>query len=591
MLSIHLRRALYGAGFACALAPVATAQFNQQWVRFQLEPSKLVTQFPLTDATTETDVAWGDLDQDGWTDLAVMRKEHFTSFGKRPNVLLMNENGVLTDRSALYASAAIGTPVADQGFLTPTNDRDVVIADLNADGWLDLVTATTRSDSDPKHIGHPRVYMNLGDDGSGNWLGLRYENARFPQLFDFTNGMPRNPAFCSVDAGDVTNNGLADLYFGDYGSAMADLNDRLIVNNGGAFYADQSQTRMTATMLESAFGAAVNVADMNGDGFKDIVKQTALFAPQYVSISYNNPNNPGMFNIFHDFHVGFAPYHVNVGDLNNDNRLDTIFSDDGADRFRLNQGTDVFGRAIWGPAKTYQFLSGGDQGFGSNNLAADLDMDGFKDVLICNVDVDINNYGGRINIYRNLGTVPGGDIEMREEREMASDAGWIGVVGMTAPLMTNAHDVAVFDIDNDGDNDIFLTRREGNEVWVNQKNPQFCQTDLGFGGPGTSTLSACGQPLWFGNTSVITVNNAPALAPVLFVLGAGEGALPLLGGTLVPSPFLALVGGFGTDAVGRLRLPLTSTGKAPDLVIQGLVFDAAQPELFQITNAVRIVFN
>ncbi len=586
-----LRGVLVGAGTLFIFTPAASAQFNQQWVRFQKDPAGLVTQTPLTNNTTETDVAWGDLDKDGWIDMAVARKEHFTSQGKRPNVLLMNENGVLTDRSALYASATLGTPIADQGFLTPTNDRDVVVADLDNDGWLDVVTATTRSDGDPKHIGHPRVYMNLGEDLAGNWLGLRFENARFPQFFNFQNGTPHNPSFCSVDAGDVTNDGFADLYFGDYGGFTADLDDRLCINNSTGFFADQSQARMTFQMLESAFGAAVKIRDMNGDGLKDVVKQTALFAPQYVSITYNRPTAPGNFQIFHDFHVGFAPYHIDVGELNNDGRLDMIFSDDGQDRFRLNTGNDPFGRAIWGPAKTYQFLAGGDQGFASNNLVADLNMDGWNDVLICNVDVDINNYGGRLNIYANLGTVPGADIEMREQREFNNDSGWIGVVGMTAADMRDCHDVAVFDSDNDGDNDIFLTRREGNEVWVNQTNPTFCQTNLGFGGPGTATLSVCGQPLWFGNTSLLTVlSNVPS-TPVFLAIGTDQGALPIFGGTIVTDPFLLLVSGLFTDGAGRMRIPITSKGTAPDLVIQGLVFDPAQSEALALTNGVRVKFN
>ena len=33
-------------------------------------------------------------------------------------------------------------------------------------------------------------------------LGLRHEEARIPQLFEYANGLPKNPRFCAVAAGD-----------------------------------------------------------------------------------------------------------------------------------------------------------------------------------------------------------------------------------------------------------------------------------------------------------------------------------------------------------------------------------------------------
>ena len=145
----------------------------------------------------------------------------------------MNEGGILTDRSMEFA---IGSDVpGDLGFGTPTNDRDVFMADFNLDGELDFATATTLSDGDPKHIGHPRVYLNQGST-DGAWNGMLFEASRIPQLFHFGNGSARNPRFCSVAAGDVTGNGFPDMYFGDYDSGPSsssanDLNDRLFIND------------------------------------------------------------------------------------------------------------------------------------------------------------------------------------------------------------------------------------------------------------------------------------------------------------------------------------------------------------------------
>ncbi|MCZ6445853.1 MAG: VCBS repeat-containing protein, partial [Planctomycetota bacterium] len=135
------------------------------WVNFVNETSVRMPTPPNDAAlstldTQEKDYAWGDVDQDGDIDLVVVRKQPFTTTGKRANVLFLNEGGVLIDRTAQYASAS-DVP-GDQGFLTPTNDRDVVLADVNNDGFLDIITAVTLTDNQAKHLSHPRVYINLG---------------------------------------------------------------------------------------------------------------------------------------------------------------------------------------------------------------------------------------------------------------------------------------------------------------------------------------------------------------------------------------------------------------------------------------------
>ena len=131
-----------------ALAAATSAQFNNQWVEFVRDDAALPGgATSVSDGNTEVDFAWGDLDMDGDTDLVVVRKQPFTSAGKRTNVLLMNEGGVLVDRTSTLAVAS-DVP-GDNGFLTATNDRDVVLSDVDGDGWLDVITATTLSAAIP----------------------------------------------------------------------------------------------------------------------------------------------------------------------------------------------------------------------------------------------------------------------------------------------------------------------------------------------------------------------------------------------------------------------------------------------------------
>ena len=506
------RRLSRAAGLALlAWAGPAAAQFDVRWAEFQNQSAARLVSDPalgLND-TEEKDYAWGDLDKDGDLDLVVVRKEPFTSPGRRANVLFMNEDGVLVDRTAQWA--ADSDVAGDQGFLTPTNDRDVALGDFDGDGWLDLVTAVTISDGLPKHLSHPRIYVNKGA-ALGVWQGLRFESARSPQIYVLrTDGTPdlTRPTpgrFCSVAVGDADGDGDLDLYLGDYDASGAggsgepagfDTNDRLWINDGTGFFSDSHQARMSAQMLNSAFSTAVVIADMNGDGLGDVVKSTGLNPPQYVSVAYNMQPNDGVFDLFHTPHT-LAPYFVSVDDLNNDGRLDMVVTDDSRDRYRLNQGNDALGRVSWSAALQVSFPSGAtysDGGFGGQSVICDLDRDGWKDVVISDVDVDTPGCSRRAHIYRNLADAP--DVTLREEAQEASaGSGWKGAVGFAPADLGGVFNTACFDLDSDGDQDLVLGRCTGTAVWVNT----LCRL-LPYGAP---TPNSTGQPArlrWTGTAS------------------------------------------------------------------------------------------
>jgi len=595
---------LFATPFLLSLLAIsARAQFNDQWAEYARNDSLLgLSSTAISSSNTEVDMAWADLDQDGDTDVVVVRKQPFTSAGKRTNILLRNDGGVLNDATSLATDSDVP---GDQGFSTPTNDRDVVLADMDGDGDLEAVTATTLSDGDAKHVGHPRVYINKGGAGA-SWQGLRFEDSRIPQLLHYGTGTQRNPRFCSVATGDVTGDGALDLYFGDYDSSGAgglqqgsseDLNDRLLINDGAGFFSDESQARMTTTMLKSAFGTSVIIHDFNQDGVQDIMKDTALNAPQYVAVSYNNPSNEGVFSIFDDFHTN-APYHVSEGDLNNDGRTDVVITDDGSDRVRINTGTDPLGRVIWSSSLTFDFLTGGDDGFGSNNLVVDLDGDGWNDVLICDVDVDIEGCGRRLHIYHNettqIGASTNSAIRLTEERQ-SSGSGWVGAVGITASDLQGAHDVAVFDLDGDSDMDMLLSRCTGTFLWENKEfdpaPPQpTCQADIGFQGPGTASLEMCGDPLASGGTATIRLYDAPAFSLAYLSVSFTQLPLSLFGGTLVAAPPALVVTMFtGSDGTATLT-NIPGGGGPATLYLQSVVANVSGPGSLGLSNALQVEF-
>ena len=560
-----------------------SAQFGNEWVSFQNETSGRLSGDPTltNNDIEEKDYAWADLDQDGWTDLVSVRKVIVTTHGPRANVLLMNEGGVLVDRTALYASASdVG---GDQGFLTPTNDRDVVLADVDNDGWLDIVTAPALALGQPKHVSHPRVYRNLGD--AGGWQGFLFENDRIPQFLTL-GGNPEAPAFCGVAAGDIDDDGDADLHFTDYdtggGSGSKDLNDRLLINDGTGFFSDQSTLRMTGQMLESGFGTSSRIVELNGLPGLDVLKNESGSG----EAMYNNPANVGFFNVWDPYQTG-SPYHVGHGDLNNDGRIDAVWSDDGSDRYRYNLGTDPLGRVTWGANKTFSFLTGSDDGFGSDSLVVDLDGDSWNDVIICDVDVDIAGCSRRVHIYHNPGGAIGSEITLVEEAGGSGSNDWKGVKGIVANDLKGGHDVAVFDLDNDGDMDMVLGRCTGTSVWMNDAAVPVCQKDLGFGG--SALLEVCGAGLASGQSSTLTVESFSANASGWFAVGPTNNPtyIALLDATIVPWAPL-IISAFHTDANGSLATTINGGGGPATWYLQGVIFDPLEPSSFAVTNALEI---
>jgi hypothetical protein len=621
----------------CAVTSSALAQVNNQWAIFVRDNNRIrnpdgsiATQ--VTNDPDEKDYIWADVNHDGWTDLIVVRKTMSATTGHRAAQLLMNESGILVDRTAQLASDS-DVP-GDMGFLTPTNSRDVQCVDLDGDGWEDVVTATTLSDGDPKYISHPRVYHNKGMVG-GVWQGFRYEEARIPQLLT-VGGLAVAPRFCSVSAGDVNGDGFPDLYFADYDDTETgiseppawDLNDRLLINDGFGYFTDSGTTLMSANMLLSAFGTSSVIADMNGDGVKDVVKDSALGSPQEVSVSYNDPNNVGHFNLFQATAAVGAPYHVNTGDLNADGKLDMIVSDDGQDFAKFNLGNDPLGRVIWGANKSYTYVGGYDDGFAGTNLIVDIDGDGFGDAIHTDVDVDVPGCDRRCHIYHNPGGAVGSEITLKEEAQSTGSTGWKGVVGPTINDLTGTFDVAVFDIDNDGDMDIVIGRCAGTQVWINQKFQPGAATTYCYG-DGSSTACPCGNAsavgdhegclsslgtggklIGSGGTSVshdtfhLTGSRMPSSSVLYFqgTLRAGGGAgaafgdgLRCAGGTIVRL-------GQKTNVNGGSTFP---TGADPLISVKGVVgagdtrdYQAwyrnsaafCTPSTFNLTNGVEAVW-
>ncbi len=381
-----------GAGYSEWIGPLTVTLVNAypgyDWLDFREEtPTRLVVTSVANSDDEEKDMAVADLDNDGFDDVIVVRKEPFSvsTEGAKSDMLLMNENGVLTDRTTVYASEFI---------TTETFARDLYIDDFDGDGWKDVIIANTFDQQ-------PQYYANQGNDASGNWLGLADETAtRFPTLTGDA------LLFCAVWGGDIDGDLDQDLYFVNYkqGGGGGVAKDFLLINDGTGVFTDESEARL-GDLRNSAFGTSVQIHDMDNDGDQDILKVSTLF-------SVLPWGGNGLFVLFNDGTGNYsnwqniapaAPYMFEVADYNSDGLLDVFVVDDAAD-YLVTVNSFVPDTSL---SITKTFVVNGLSGFGGNVHAADLDLDGDLDIAVSDVDVDIPpcDSGRKIALLENQGGV------------------------------------------------------------------------------------------------------------------------------------------------------------------------------------------
>ena len=401
---------------------------NSAWVDFADESSSRLN-FNIND-DQEKDMIVGDVDNDGDEDIVIVRKLPFSVDGPRPNLLLMNENGTLVDRTTDF----IPTFISD-----PDNARDVLLFDANNNGWQDMIIANTFGSL-------PRLYINRGADANGDWLGYEDQGSNGEW---FSPQLPISPQACGVAIGDVDGDGFIDLYFADYNN---DLEARLMMNNGDNTFTDESVTRMSFNARQQAFGTGAFMADMNGDGALDIVSNDSVaFGGIGIELAINDGS--GFFNQT-QLLPSVTSYMANVADFNNDGRLDIYVIDDGQDYILLNDSTNADGTIS--VTQVFHSASVLTQNFNGNNVPADFDGDGFIDMVVSDVDVDIPGCDRIFTLLRN------NNGQFMSDPNNGNLQEW---------NQSGTHDTVVIDINDDGNPDLFMATCERYFMYVNTADP------------------------------------------------------------------------------------------------------------------------
>ncbi len=330
------------------------------------------TDYPV--GTTPCAVALGDVDGDGRPDIVTTNQGASTAsvllarasggFAAKRDVAIggatfalvladVNNDGrldLVTTSAGLGSGATVSVMPGDGagGFGTRTdyttgaNPQCVAVADMNGDGWPDLVTAKADANT---------VSVLLGN-GSGGFV------ARTDYV---TGGTP-----LTVAVVDVNGDGLQDLVTANSNSNAVSL---LLGTGAGAFGVKSDVATGTQPVCAT-------VGDVNADGRPDIVTANAGANTVSVLLGNSGPLGTGGFGPRSDNTVGAFPASVAIGDLNGDGRLDLVTTNEGTNTVSvlLGSGSGGFG------TKT-------DFATGATPISAaigDLNADGKLDLVVTN---------------------------------------------------------------------------------------------------------------------------------------------------------------------------------------------------------------
>lgn len=210
--------------------------------------------FGMDEKTVPLSIALGDIDRDGWVDLYIsgyidlLQTEGETNFdddyGGFSYLLRNNGDNTWSDISQ------------SAGIFRQHNTFVAVFAELDNDGWVDLVVA--------QDTGVVETWKNNGDT-----TFTRHPN---PTVSSYPMG---------IGAGDIDNDGLVDLYFSNVGQTLPDRlvrgnlsddapfnMDYMLLHNEGDFRFNDVAAERNAAVY--GFGWGTTIADFDCDGLMDL---------------------------------------------------------------------------------------------------------------------------------------------------------------------------------------------------------------------------------------------------------------------------------------------------------------------------------
>lgn len=401
-------------GFAVATASAMSAIACAQLAYVdQTEACGLACDRPGTGFGQFGGVTVADFNNDGHPDLYVLCAGEF---------LYVNDgNGNFTDQAPQWG--------LNGGFVGAA----AAAGDFNGDGWIDIYVTSNGPISGPAVTGVHRLYRNNG--------GQSFTNIAVSAGVNYTS--TNEPGGYGIAWGDYDLDGDLDLSVLQWtGNTTSSEHNRLFRNNGNETFTDVTLAAVGSSYLLHGFQPCF--ADMNGDRFPEL-----LWAVDYEDSRYFVNNGNGTFTdqtVAAGLGLDDNGMGQTVGDVNNDLRPDwyvtsihygfPIPNNNPGNMLYINQGNNIF---------TEVSVAAGcnDGGWGWGTIAADVDMDGWQDLIEVNGRASPIWDNEQAYLFHNTTTVPGASPTFQE---MALACGFVHYANQTS--------VVAFDADGDGDLDI-----------------------------------------------------------------------------------------------------------------------------------------
>jgi hypothetical protein len=342
-------------------------------------------------------VAIGDLNNDGLTDV-------FFTANQAANKLFLNKGNWKFEDISVKA-----------GFNEKKQwSTGVVMADINADGWLDIFVCNAGNMSDSS-LRKNQLFINNHDltftDSAPAYglddIGYTTQVSFFDYDLDgdldcfMINNSPISPvALNYVNKRNVPDNEW------QIAANMKGGGDHLYKNDNGKFKDISKQAGIYGSTM--SFGLGVTVGDVNGDGYPDVYVSNDFYEQDYLYINQKNGTYRDEMEQWMQ-HTSLASMGADIGDINNDGypeifttdmlpgddyRMKTTLAFEDINVYRLKRQNNIYHQFFqntlqlnnkngkFADIANYAGVSATDWSWGG--LMFDGDNDGNTDLYVCN---------------------------------------------------------------------------------------------------------------------------------------------------------------------------------------------------------------
>ncbi len=525
-------------------------------------------------------LASADFNQDGVLDI------YFSSLGTNPSAVML---GSLNNGDyQISASGGLFSTLRGEALGGST-------ADLDGDGWLDIVMA--RPFSGPGGSGELLVFLNNGD-GTFNFD----PNASIPTYRPFT--------VCASE--DLNNDGELDIVVANWGVGTTLTEASTIF--WGPFAVPATPVLPTPSLSPPASSylvpnaVSMTAGDLNADGINDVFFHASrgYLSPVFLFDAFGNASGglDGLGRWQSSYDIATLPTLANP-------------AGEGAGVHSAATGTSTYGTVVNQYDGFELYLEAGELRF------AVLDDAGTRHEVSApfppandpyavngfyHVQAEWSAAGGELELFIGHPAAPAGHAVLNGAAFQVSAVDPVFRIGSDG---RNQRRAAGYELD---DFRISTVRRSGQDrdgdgvpdEWDNcpfvanasQADANgdgvgdscgFCQQDLGYKGPGSMTLSVCGLPLHPGSLAALRLQCAVPSSPFVLFFGLAQNPTPFLGGTFVPIPVVGQIA-FLTDAAGEFWAPIAgvSVGSTIDVYLQAGMLDNNQPLGVALSNALKL---